>query len=46
MQFQFKVSLGIVKGHGGIDKGLHQELINKIINIVILHLVLQLVFGT
>ena len=41
-----KLSLGAVRGHCGIDKGLHQELINKIINSVILQLVLQLVFSS
>ena len=43
MSKQFKVGLGTVKGHCGVDKGLHQ-VINKIINSAILQLLLQLVF--
>ena len=43
---QFKLSLGTVRGHSGVDKDLHQEVINKIIDSVILQLVLQLVFSS
>ena len=38
------LSVGPVKGHCEVDKGLHQELINKIIISVILQIVLELVF--
>ena len=45
MYIQFKLNLGTVRGNCGVDKGLHQEEINKIINSVILQLLLlQLVF--
>ena len=33
---QFKLSLGTVRGLCGVDKGLHQEVLNKIIDSVIL----------
>ena len=47
MYIQFKLSLDTVIGHCGVDKGLHQDEKNKIINSVILQsLVLQLVFSS